>query len=299
MASRELRAIATRLTSFMRSPPPRCRPTPSWGTTGTIGGHPSGGQAPLSPYGKQRRDVRRLCCFPSPPGRDKMSGMTSLSSERRLLALELGVIAPTVVGGAFLIATHAGEFDLELIWWALAVSLVELIPVPAWRGIHLSLGFPLLIALAILWPPTAAGVTAFVGSTDPREFRGEVTVLRAVFNRAQVALSVFAASSVFHWLVGTFDVAEVMFKESPIWLLVVASMVAAIADYLVNSTMVTLFTSLRVGLPPLQVMKELRIGTSGEFFVSYLGLGVLGLVMAAFTAKAGLWSLPVFLAPLL
>jgi signal transduction histidine kinase len=90
-----------------------------------------------------------------------------------------------------------------------------------------------------------------------------------------------------------------MFKESPIWLLVVASMVAAIADYLVNSTMVTLFTSLRVGLPPLQVMKELRIGTSGEFFVSYLGLGVLGLVMAAFTAKAGLWSLPVFLAPLL
>jgi signal transduction histidine kinase len=126
------------------------------------------------------------------------------------------------------------------------------------------------MALAILWPPTAAGVTAFVGSTDPREFRGEVSVLRAVFNRAQVALSVFAASFVFHWLVGTYPNYGRMFIESPIWLLVLASMVAAIADYLVNSTLVTLFTSLRVGLPPLQVMKELRIGTSGEFLPVFL-----------------------------
>ena len=225
--------------------------------------------------------------------------MTAVHSEKRLLALELGVIMPTVLGGAILVATHPNEFQLQLIWWALAVSVVELIPVPAWRGIHLSLGFPLLMALAILWPPTAAGVTAFVGSTDPREFRGEVTVLRAVFNRAQVALSVFAASSIFHFLVGTFGQPHVMFKATPLWLLVVASMVAAIADYLVNSTLVTLFTSLRVGLPPLQVVKELRIGGSRDFFVSYLGLGILGLVMAAFTAQATLWSLPVFLAPLL
>jgi signal transduction histidine kinase len=226
--------------------------------------------------------------------------MTAVQSERRLLALELGVITPTVLGGALLVGSHPHEFDFELIWWALAVSLVELIPVPAWRGIHLSLGFPLLMALAILWSPTAAGVTAFVGSTDPREFRGEVTVLRAIFNRSQVALSVFAASSVFHLLVGTFpDSPAVMFRDSPIWLLGVASMIAALADYLVNSTLVTLFTSLRVGLPPVQVLKELRIGGSGEFFISYLGLGILGLVMAAFTARAGLWSLPVFLAPLL
>jgi signal transduction histidine kinase len=76
-------------------------------------------------------------------------------------------------------------------------------------------------------------------------------------------------------------------------------MVAAMADYLINSTLVTLFTSIRVGLPPRQVMKELRIGRVGEFLVSYLGLGVLGLIIAGFTREAGLWSLPVFLAPLL
>ena len=116
--------------------------------------------------------------------------------------MELAVILPTVVGGVFLVLRDLDTFTWErvgvLVLWAAAVSLVELIPVPAWRGIHLSLGFPLLMALAIVHPPVAAGVTAFLGSTDPREFRREVTVLRAIFNRAQVALSVFAASAVFH-----------------------------------------------------------------------------------------------------
>ena len=221
--------------------------------------------------------------------------MKPRGSEGRLLALELGVIIPTLAGATFLVLAHLDQFRAHLIWWAIAVAVVELIPVPAWRGIHLSLAFPLLMALAILFPPAAAGVTAIVGSTDPREFRREVTVLRAIFNRSQVALSVFAASALFHLFVPHFN-------EAPLWLLVLASMGAAIADYLVNSTMVTLFTSLRVGLPPLQVLKELRIGRSLDFFISYLGLGVLGLVIAGFTYETGPerpWSLPVFLAPLL
>jgi signal transduction histidine kinase len=187
---------------------------------------------------------------------------------------------------------HPDQLGWNLLVWAVGVSIVELIPVPAWRGIHLSLSFPLLMALAIVAQPVGAGITAFFGSTDPREFRGGVTVLRAVFNRAQVALSVFAASAVFHALASNY-------RTSPEWLLVVASMVAAVTDYVVNSTLVTLFTSLRVGIPPRQVLRELRIGRSVEFFVSYLGLGVLGLIMAKFYADVGPWSLAAFLAPLL
>jgi signal transduction histidine kinase len=224
-----------------------------------------------------------------------MAIVSGRGSERRLLALELLVIVPTLLGGVLLVLTHLEEFSPTQLWklalWAVAVSLVELVPVPAWRGVHLSLGFPLLMALAIVHQPIAASVTAFVGSTDPREFRREVTILRAIFNRAQVALSVLAASAVFH------AIADI---DSSAWLLVLAAMVAAIADYLVNSTMVTLFTSLRVGLPPFRVLKELRIGSPSEFLVSYLGLGVLGLTMAKFAqSEVGLWSLPAFLAPLL
>ena len=92
------------------------------------------------------------------------------------------------------------DFTGELILWAVLVAAVELLPVPAWRGLHLSVGFPLLMVVAMLYPPIAAGAVAFAGASDPRELRGEVDFLSAIFNRCQVALSVFAASAVFHGL---------------------------------------------------------------------------------------------------
>ena len=233
-----------------------------------------------------------------------MALVSRRTSDRRLLVFELVVIIPTLVGGALLVVRHIDLFRWplvgELILWALAVALVEIIPVPAWRGIHLSLSFPLLMALAMVHDPVVAGVTAFVGSVDPREFRHEVSVLRAIFNRSQVALSVFAASAVFNSLATIETPDGSSLQASPAWLLIVAAMVASIADYLVNSTMVTIFTSLRVGLPPLQVLRELRIGSVSEFLISYLGLGLLGLTMAMFTVtEVALWALPAFLAPLL
>ena len=65
---------------------------------------------------------------------------------------------------------------------------------------HLSMGFPLLIAVGFLYSPVAAGGVALIGSFDLRELNRQVTPLRAVFNRCQVALSVTAASAVFHLL---------------------------------------------------------------------------------------------------
>ncbi len=37
---------------------------------------------------------------------------------------------------------------------------------------------------------------------DPQEFKGETTVLKALFNRCQVAIAVFLASFTFHSLTG-------------------------------------------------------------------------------------------------
>jgi len=86
---------------------------------------------------------------------------------------------------------------------------------------------------------------------------------------------------------------------SPTLILVAAATLAALADYAVNSGMVTIFTSLRVHMPPTRVMRELRIGSLSEFLVSYLGLGLLGLTLAILYQKVGAWSFPAFLAPLL
>ena len=208
-----------------------------------------------------------------------------------LLAFELLVIVPTLVTGTLLTWRGSAEFPAGLILWALLVAAVELLPVPAWRGLHLSVGFPLLMVVGMLYDPIAAGVVAFVGASDPREFRREVDLLRAVFNRSQVALSVFVASAVFHSMANI--------ETSPTWALLGAATLAALADYAVNSGMVTVFTSIRVHMPLTRVIRELRIGSLSEFLVGYLGLGLLGLTLAVLYREVGAWSFPAFLAPLL
>jgi signal transduction histidine kinase len=121
-----------------------------------------------------------------------------------------------------------------------------------------------------------------------------VSLDRALFNRAQVALSVMTASAVFHSL-ATFDSTQ----KSPALVLIAAALAAAIADYVVNSALVTAYMSIKTGMRPLTVLRELRIGAFWEFLLSYLGLGVLGLALAVFFEEIGLWSLPAFLAPLI
>src|SRR5918995_4710597 len=120
----------------------------------------------------------------------------------RVMAFELSIILPTFALGASLISGDPSAFEdgWPLVVWAVVVGLVELLPVPAWRGLTISVGFPLMMVVAFLYEPAAAAAVALVGASDPREFRGEVTVLRALFNRSQVALSVLAASAVFHGL---------------------------------------------------------------------------------------------------
>ena len=216
-------------------------------------------------------------------------------SQTKVLVFELLVIIPTLGLG-----TLAASRDLEppywpLVLWTVGIALVELLPLPAWRGLTISVGFPLLMVVAFLYPPGAAGVAAFAGASDPREFRREVTPLRALFNRCQVALSVFAASAVFHSL--TDFSLEIDASDTGALLLAAGS--AALVDYAVNSGLVTVFVSLRTQVPALQVARQLRIGRLGEFLLSYLGLGLIGLSLAVLFNEVGPFALPAFLGPML
>ena len=203
---------------------------------------------------------------------------------------ELAVIAPTLIGGALLLIQNPEALDPTLFVWVAIVAVVELVPVPLWRGMHMSMTFPVLLVVGILNPPVAAGLVALLGSFDPREFKGEVSLLRALFNRCQIALSVFAASVVFH------SIADI---QSPTLVLLLAAVLAAVADYVVNTTLVTIGASIMFSAPPSQVWRELRVGRLSEFLVSYLGLGLLGLVLAKFFHQVQFWAVPVFLLPLL
>ncbi len=204
---------------------------------------------------------------------------------------ELAVALPTILALVWVLGRNRHSLSAALLLWVGIVAAVELAPVTFWRGVQISMGFPVLIAVALLYAPAAAAGTAFVGSFDPRELRRGVGILQALFNRSQVALSVWAASALFH--------AVTKVRGGAWWLVLLAAFAAATVDYLANVAMVTGAASLIHHLPPLQVVRRLHIGDPVEFLVSYLGLGALGVVLAELYVKVGFWSVAVFVVPLI
>src|SRR5215831_8619770 len=124
------------------------------------------------------------------PKTEKSTATAERRSRSLLVAFELCVIVPTLVALGLNAYRAPNDFRPILILWALVIALVELLPVPSWRGLQISTGFPLMMAVAFLYLPWAAAATAFLGASDPREFRREVSITKALFNRCQIALSV-------------------------------------------------------------------------------------------------------------
>jgi signal transduction histidine kinase len=212
-------------------------------------------------------------------------------------AFEALVILPILFGIVFLLARVAKDLRpstrVELLLWVGIIGVVELLNVPVWRGVQIGMGFPLLMAVGFLYPPPAAALVALLGTSDPREIRREMRPLRALFNRCQVALSVLAASAVFHSF-GSID-------DSRTLVLVIAAMSAAVVDYVVNTGLVAIGASIQFRMSPAKVLVKLRIGSPVEYVVSYLGLAVFGLILAKLfnTEDVNFWIVPGYVAPLL
>ncbi len=80
-----------------------------------------------------------------------------------------------------------------LLLWALVIATIDLLPVDLGH-IRLTLDMPILLAVALTFPPEVAALVALLAAFDQREFRGQVSISHALFNRSQIALSVFLAS---------------------------------------------------------------------------------------------------------
>ncbi len=219
-------------------------------------------------------------------------------SAKLLRFFEAAVVLPTLTGITLAIIgdgwSEVRAVLFPLIVWVLIIALVELIPVPVWRGVHISMGFPLLMVVAFLYPPPAAAAAALLAASDPREFRHEVGVLRALFNRCQVALAVGSASLIFHALASV--------QSSNAFTLFFAAGLASVADYVVNTTLVCIAASIHFWMNPLRVIRELKVGRLSEYLISYLGLSVFGVILAkVFTlgSQDNWWVVPVFVLPLL
>lgn len=216
---------------------------------------------------------------------------------RRVRLFETLVVVPTalLVFWRFTSADHRYLSEESLlagaIFWTVVIAVVEFLPIPIWRSLQVGPGFPLFTAAAFIHPASVAAVIAFLGASDPREFKRQVRPLRALFNRSQLALSVFCASSAFHALGGlTNDWAPELLIAAP---------AAVLAFHVVNIVLVGIALGLTYDRPLQEVLTHLKIGNAFEYFVSYLGLGLLGVLLARLYEDVGSWAVVAFVMPLL
>jgi signal transduction histidine kinase len=212
----------------------------------------------------------------------------------RLRILEISVSSVVLTLFVWQVGTHWATFaaDIDdLLPWLLVVALADLLPVPIWGSVELMMSFPVLLAAALVFPPFVAGSLSLIGTLDLRELRREISPLRGLYNRCNVAASVMTASWTFHLLgVEVLDWPHV----------VGATLVALVADILVNFTLVIAGTHLLTGLPPTRLMKNVYGGSHPEVFLGgYACFGLLAVLMATIYASAGNAGLVAFAIPLL
>jgi signal transduction histidine kinase len=209
----------------------------------------------------------------------------------RLFRISVALPAIYLVGFGIIAMQRLDESRvlLNVAFWTVLIAVVELLPVPIWKSVRVSIGGPLFMAAAFIYPPPIAGLIAFLGASDPREIKRQIPPLHALFNRSQICLSTFMASLTFHAIGASSDS----------WArLVAAALASVLADYFVNAMLVSLDGSLLYGVPPRTVLKKLRIGNPVEFLASYVGLGLLGLLLARLY-EVGWWAVAAFVLPLL
>jgi signal transduction histidine kinase len=210
-----------------------------------------------------------------------------------LVPLALTLLVSTIV---FLVIW--GERDLigqsftadwrELLFWGGLVVIVNLIHVDL-EPLQFTLDIPLLLAIALLYPPPVAASVALVCSVDVREFRRRVSISRAIFNRCQVSLSVFAAGTVFHLVSG---------PGSDWWTAIGGTVIAVLVFYTLNTGLVAVYVGSRTQASPIEVLKHQAIGQPLQYMLTYFGYGILGLVLARLFEEVGAWSAVLFLIPI-
>jgi signal transduction histidine kinase len=179
---------------------------------------------------------------------------------------------------------------LELLLWFALILLVNLFFHFENRSLQFTLDVPLLLATSALYAPAVAAGLALVAEMDVREVERKVSAPRALYNRTQIAISVFAASAVFH-AVGS--------VQSD-WVTSLLAMSLAWATFhVLNGAFVMALASIRERIPVHHVARFLRVGRPIEFMLTYLGYGILALVLARLFREVGPWTVVLFLIPVL
>jgi signal transduction histidine kinase len=182
----------------------------------------------------------------------------------------------------------------KILFWFLLLASVQILPVSLGFGSEVTMGFPIHLALAMLFDPWIAMAIAGAAAFDIREFRRQIPIHRALFNRCELMLSEGAAAAVFSAYRST--TGEVL-VEFPIGVFMVAAV--AVIHLVVNLSLVgmSVATEERVSLD--QALRSLLPKPVSGFLVIYVLLSGLGAATAAVYQEGGPWPVAAFLLPLL
>ncbi|MFL5798737.1 MAG: sensor histidine kinase [Actinomycetota bacterium] len=223
---------------------------------------------------------------------DETSGAPEPAQGRswRLLAYEVSISLLVVVWLALEVARGPRAFlSPMLLVWLVTIAVVDLLPLTLTSKLHFSLSFPLQLAVALIYAPPVAALTAFLGTSDPREFKRELRFTKAVFIRAQIAASVAAESFLFH---------AASSLDAPWAELASLVVVATIVGYAINVVLVAFYLHLDSGEGTWAIARQMHRGILGELVVSYMGLALFGVIIALFFVDQGILSVLVFVPPL-
>lgn len=179
---------------------------------------------------------------------------------------------------------------LELVPWAILIGIMNVLPLYAWQSSNLAIDLPIGVAASLILSPAETAIVAFLGSIDPKEWKGRISFRKALFNRCQASLAYMTASLVI----------SMIWPEplrSP--LLVLAAICALAIVAVVNYALVGVALSIEHKCKLTQVIARLRLGSPTDFAISFLAWGVLGAMVALLYAHIHSWMLLAVLAPTL
>jgi signal transduction histidine kinase len=217
------------------------------------------------------------------------------SSRRLATVFKLALIFGTVlflIRGATLAPIDIHDLP-ELLFWVAITASVSLMPVPAWGGLRFGVDLPVILAVAILYPPITAGWILFVGLFDEREIRRQMPIMNSLLNRSIFAVMAMVSSLVFHQL------ASIHSAHSQPVKYILGGLIAAAAGYAANVFLVSLVMTLESSMSLGGVVSQLRMGALKEFLLNYVALGVVGLAIAVFYHDVSWWAVVAFMAPLI
>jgi diguanylate cyclase (GGDEF)-like protein/PAS domain S-box-containing protein len=209
-----------------------------------------------------------------------------VDTRRRVRTFQLAVAVPVTAWIGFELVRGPDELRLPLLLWVVMIAVVDLLPVSTTSGLDFTLSFPLMLTVAVIHRPAVAGAVALLGSFDRRELTREISWLQAWFNRTQMALAVLLAAACVHNVATPF---------SAFWILAPAVLVEAGVAYSVNTAIVALHVAVSSRARWWTVLRRMHGTAPWEFLASYLGLGLLSIVITRYAVHDGLSSVVVLL----